>query len=314
MNINTVDLNLFLVFEAIHSTRSVTLAGEKVCMTQSAVSNALKRLRERFDDPLFVRTPQGMVPTPLASQLIGPISEGLEKFNRVLNQVERFEPKISSRVFRIAINDIGQLVIIPPLIAMARRQAPFVKFETTGASEEEARQMLIEGRVDLALGSWAPMGAGFHDYTLFDETFVALMSTSYPIKSESLSAEQYLAAEHLAYRPSGASDEALQHTLANENLLAQRNVVLTAAHSLGLSAVLSSSNLILSVPYRLAQAMMQARSDLRIARLPFQVGPFPVRQQWHDRNDADSANRWLRQILFDVFQEKRVPDIEVQLA
>ena len=305
MNINTVDLNLFLVFQAIYVTGSVTLAGEKVCMTQSAVSNALKRLRERFDDPLFVRTPKGMVPTPMAEQLIGLVEEGLAKFNQALDQVRRFEPAITQKTFCIAMNDVGQMVLLPRLVAAARATSPHVGFETVGTSPEETRHLMADGQVDLAIGSWEPMGPGFHEQSLFEETFVALLSEEHPTRSDRLSHEEYFGAQHVTYRPSGASDMALQSALTEADLLASRKVVLTAAHTLGLEALLAESDLMLTVPRQLGAAMIASRPRLRSAELPFEVRPFWVRQQWHDRANADAANLWLRALVVELFQERR---------
>lgn len=303
MNINTVDLNLFLVFRAIYTTGSVTRAGDAVNMTQSAVSNALKRLRERFNDALFFRTPTGMVPTPLADELIGLVEEGLLKFTQAIDQAQRFEPNKSKRMFRMAINDIGQLVLMPGLLAAARIVAPMVRFETVGSStEEETRNLLVDGKVDIAVGSWPSMGNGILEAKLCDETFVALMNKDHPFQGEQLSIDEYLAAEHIAYRPSGASDAALESTLHSHGVLARRNVVLTAAHSMGLESVVAASQLLLTVPSRLALAMVQARTDLRLVQLPFQVAPFPVRQQWHSRFDTDRANVWLRALVAEIFQ------------
>jgi len=313
MNLNTVDLNLFLVFQAIYMTRSVTQAGEKVCMTQSAVSNALKRLRERFNDPLFVRTPKGMVPTPMAEQLIGLVEEGLAKFNQALDQVRRFDAASSDRVFRIAMNDVGQMVLLPGLVSNARSVAPFVRFETVGTSPDETRHLMADGAVDLAIGSWAPMGPGFHDTPLFEETFVALMSAHHPIHSNPLSDEEYFGAEHVAYRPSGASDDALQSALLEANLQNARKVVLTAAHTLGLTALVSGSQLLLTVPRRLGEAMITSRPGLRAVELPFTVRPFPVRQQWHDRADADAGNAWLRELVARLFTEVSLPRSQAML-
>jgi len=303
MNINTVDLNLFLVFHAIYATRSVTQAGDTLGMTQSAVSNALKRLRERFDDPLFVRTPTGMLPTPLADALIELVEAGLAKFTQAIDQAQRFDPGTSDRCLRIAVNDIGQLVLMPGLMRTVRAMAPGLRFETIGASSaDEARTLLLEGRIDVAIGSWPPMGPGFHCEKLCDETFVALLSRDHEIRSERLTIEEYLSAEHLAYRPSGASDAALQNVLFAEGVLAQRKVVLTAAHSLGLEHVVGNSRLVLTVPSRLARAMVDARSDLRLVHLPFQVGPFEIWQQWHERCEFEAGNRWLRELIFSVFE------------
>ena len=202
MNINSIDLNLFLVFQAIYATRSVTLAGDRLGMTQSAVSNALKRMRERFNDALFVRTADGMVPTPVAERLIAPIEEGIACLAQAVDQGRTFEPETSSRTFRIAVNDIGQLVMMPELLSVARGIAPGVRFETVDVSVADARQRMLHGQVDIALGSWEPMGPSFYQQRLFDETFVVLMSKASRLGTrERIELEDYLAAEHIAYRP-----------------------------------------------------------------------------------------------------------------
>jgi DNA-binding transcriptional LysR family regulator len=308
MNINTIDLNLFLVFRAVFATRSVTAAGERLSMTQSAVSNALKRLRDRFNDPLFVRTPAGMVPTAMATQLIGLVEEGLTSFTRAIDRARTFEPLTSDRLFRIAINDIGHLVMIPKLVAGLREAAPAIRLETVGTSTaQEARQLLLAGEIDLALGSWGPMGTSFHQQKLFEDSFSVLMTAKHPIRSKTLSVDDYLSAQHVAYRPSGASNDALQAALVREGVLDRRNVVVTAAHSLGLSAIVANSDLLLTVPCRLAEAMRESTPTLRIAALPFEVAPFSVWQQWHERFHTDGGLCWLRELLLGLFSELPIP-------
>jgi DNA-binding transcriptional LysR family regulator len=303
VNINTVDLNLFLVFQAIYVTRSVTLAGERIGMTQSAASNALKRMRERFSDPLFVRTTEGMVPTPLAERLIGTVDAGLGKFAQAIDQGRQFDPITSDRIFRVAINDIGQLVIMPRLLAAAQRHAPHVRFETVDAGVAEAKQGMLHGQIDLAVGSWKAMGQAFFQQRLFDETFVILMSSANALASHELSFDDYSRARHIAYRPSGATDTELQNTLNRAGVMSQRNVVLTAAHSLGLSAIVASSDLLLTAPSRLAQTMAATRADLKISATPFEMAPFAIRQQWHERFQLDCGNRWLRTLIFSLFHQ-----------
>ncbi|MBT2336358.1 LysR family transcriptional regulator [Variovorax paradoxus] len=305
MNINSIDLNLFLVFQAIYATRSVTLAGERLGMTQSAVSNALKRMRERFNDALFVRSADGMVPTPVAERLIAPIEEGIACLAQAVDQGRTFEPGTSSRTFRIAVNDIGQLVMMPELLSVARGIAPGVRFETVDASMAEARQRMLHGQIDIALGSWEPMGPSFYQQRLFDETFVVLMSRGSPLGTrERIELDDYLAAEHIAYRPQGTTDSQLQQTLDRAGALDRRRVVLTAAHSLGLTSIVATSGLLLTAPARLAKAMVASRADLHSVDAPFEVRPFEIRQQWHERFHQDSGNRWLRELIFGLFHER----------
>jgi DNA-binding transcriptional LysR family regulator len=305
VNINTIDLNLFLAFQAIYATRSVTLAGERLGMTQSAMSNALKRLRERFNDALFVRSTDGMVPTPVAERLITPIEEGLACLMQAVDQGRTFEAQTSGRTFRIAVNDIGQLVMMSELLLVARGIAPGVRFETVDVPIAEARQRMLHGQIDIALGSWEPIGPSFYQQRLFDETFVVLTSRASPLGGrDSIGLDEYLAAEHIAYRPHGTTDFQLQQTLERAGALDRRRVVLTAAHSLGLSSIVASSGLLLTAPARLAQAMVASRTDLHIVNAPFEVVPFEIRQQWHERFHQDSGNRWLRELIFGLFHER----------
>lgn len=303
MNIHSVDLNLFLVFHAIYLTRSVTLAGERLNMTQSATSNALKRLRERLNDPLFVKTPDGMMPTPLADRLFDPIEAGINQLTEAIDQGREFDIKNSNRVFKIAINDIGQLVVIPRLLELMRQEAPNVCLETVDTSSSDAKQKMLSGKIDLAVGSWEAMGPSFYQQRLFEETFVVLMSANNPLKNKKLTLDDYMAADHIAYSPSGTTNFELEQLLDRTGIIRQRKVVLTAAHSLGLSTIVASSNLLLTAPNRLAKAMVSNRKDLFIATAPFEVSPFQIKQQWHERYHLDGGNRWLRNLLFNICSE-----------
>lgn len=301
MNINTVDLNLFLAFHAIYSAHSVTQAGEQLGMTQSAVSNALKRLRERFNDPLFVRTPEGMVPTPLAQRLIGPIDAGLAQFNQAIDQSQYFHPDHSSRLFRLAVNEVGHQVMVPRLLQQARERAPGVRFETVDGTPGEIRQQMRSGEVDLAIGSGEAMGQTFYQQRLFDECFLVLMRRSHPYHASGGGAAQYLAAEHLSYRPQGGTDHELQQRLRRAGLLEQRRVVLAASHSLGLAQMVRQADLLLTLPERLARNLVQEHPELVAMPLPFEMAPFTITQQWHERVHQDGGHRWLRELVFGLF-------------
>jgi DNA-binding transcriptional LysR family regulator len=304
VNTNNIDLNLLPVFQAIYSTRSVTLAGDELSMTQSAVSNALKRMRARFNDSIFVRTPEGMVPTPLAERLIVPVREGLAQLDRAIDQGDTFDPKTSNRLFRLAVNDIGQLVLFPRLVAEARRRAPDVRFETVDASRSDARQGLMQGSIDVAVGSSEPLGQAFYIQSLFDETFVVVMDPKNCLVSKAnFEIADYTAMEHIAYRPSGTTDAALQSSLRRAGVFEQRRVVVTAASSTALVALVANSDLLLTVPKRLAAAMLGINPLLVMRPVPFPSSPFEIRQQWHERFHHECGNRWLRELIFSQFHD-----------
>ena len=242
-----------------------------------------------------------MAPTPLADRLVEPIDAGLAELSKAFDQGCRFNPLTSDRVFRIAINDVGQMVMMPRLLAAAQQLAPNVRFETLDSYLPDTRKGMVHGHVDLAVGSWKGMGQSFYMQRLFDETFVVLVSSTNPLASKPMSFEEYSSANHVSYRPSGETDGELQQMLDLAGLLGKRKVILSAAHSLGLSSIVSTSNMILTLPNRLSQMIASSRTDLKLMPLPFKSTSFSVSQQWHERIHLDSGNRWLRELVFSLF-------------
>lgn len=309
MNINTVDLNLFLAFHAIYATGSVTQAGERLGMTQSAVSNALKRLRERFGDPLFVRTVQGMVPTPLAARLIGPVEAGLAQFTQAIDQSQHFEAETSNRVFRVALNEVGHQVLLPALLRHLRKHAPNAGLETADATQGDMRQRMMQGQVDLTVGSWDSMGPTFYQQRLFDETFMVVCRHDHPFSLSGGRLEIYLEAEHAVYRPHGATDQELQLCLRAAGIHDRCRVVLTAAHSHGLAEMSLEARLLMTLPRRLAQVMVRDQAAMVALPLPVAVQPFTISQQWHERVHQDAGHRWLREAVFSLFHVAGRPSL-----
>ena len=130
MNLSKVDLNLFIVFDAIYTEANLTRAGQIVGITQPAVSNALSRLRETFNDPLFLRTAQGMVPTPMAQNIIGPVRNALQLLRVSVQESRVFSPKEANKTYRISMTDLSEEMLLPTLFQRLRRQAPGVQIES----------------------------------------------------------------------------------------------------------------------------------------------------------------------------------------
>jgi DNA-binding transcriptional LysR family regulator len=180
VNLRTLDLNLLLVFDALLRTRSTTLAAEELRLTQSAVSNALKRLRVAFSDPLFVKTPEGMLPTEFAQKLARPISEGLSSIRDAVETKSSFDPSTSDRTFHIYMSDIGQMVFMPKLIAELAKTAPKLKIVTVEVSHKDAQYAMATGGIDLAIGLFMNFSSGFHEQRLFREHYVAMVRRDHP--------------------------------------------------------------------------------------------------------------------------------------
>ncbi|HEY8554269.1 MAG TPA: LysR family transcriptional regulator, partial [Burkholderiales bacterium] len=170
MNFRRVDLNLLGVFHAIYETRSVTLAAERFGITQPAMSNALARLRELCGDPLFVPTSNGMQPTPYALEIADTIGEALRDVQAALGHRRTFDPAVDERLFRLHLNDTGQILFLPPLLARLQQIAPAVRIEATTLALDAIRDALAEGDIDFALGKLPKLGGrGVRSKVLFGE-------------------------------------------------------------------------------------------------------------------------------------------------
>ncbi len=156
-----MDLNLLVVFHHLMRERHVSRAADALGLSQPAVSNALRRLRTRLGDELFLRTPAGMEPTPYAQQLAGPLSQALDTLRDALNVRASFEPATSTRCFTVAMSDVGETYFLPVLMDALARQAPGVTLRCVSVADAALREDMAQGRVDLALGSLPQLQAGF---------------------------------------------------------------------------------------------------------------------------------------------------------
>lgn len=308
MSLRLNDLNLLRVLLAVYATRSVSKAGQQLCMTQSAISNALRRLRTQLGDPLFVRGRAGMQPTALVESIVGPIEASLRNIEDAVQACQDFQPAVSRRVFRFLASDLAQMFFMPPLVRHFSRVAPFVRLETVEMSWEEGRRALHEGRLDLAIGNWLPMGSDHGRTELFREGFVVVMSRENALARGGLTREAYAQARHVDYRPGGESyrvlRDALDEALARE--VQARRIALTAGHGLGLAAIIAGSDLLLTLPSRLAAAMLAEHGGLVAQPLPYATPSVVVSMQWHARASHDLALLWLRRQMVALFADGSV--------
>lgn len=307
MNLNTLDLNLLLVFDAVYRTGSTTLAGEALGLTQSAVSNALRRLRAAFDDPLFIKTSQGMSPTPLAERVAVPLREGLGHIKHAVEDRDTFQATTAQRTYVIYSSDTGQRVFLPRLLAHLRREAPETQVSTIQAPPREALKLMAAGEIDLALGFFLYFQAGFYRQKLFADTYVCMVAADNAEVGESLTLDQYLKAPHAVYRPMVGSHsffEDIIDKMFSEREM-QRRVVLRVTHGLGLPEIVGGTDLIVTVPLSLAQACA-SNAAVRFLPLPFDAPSLDITQQWHERFHRDPGHIWLRQAVASIFQQGEV--------
>jgi DNA-binding transcriptional LysR family regulator len=287
-----VDLNLMGVFEAVYAARSLTTAGDRIGLSQPAISHALARLRHVFKDPLFVRTPRGVVPTPLADEIAPGVAEGLAII-RAAFEPRRFDPSTSTRLFTIAMADIGEVVQLPPLIG-AMRAAPGVRLRTVAMPPAQARAALAEGHVDLSLSN-LPAKMPFHEHLLGTPGYATIVSSEHPAIRGKLTAAAFRKARHVLVKPLSSG---VKHGEVIEKALRAIDapIALQIGHFFPVGTIVARSDLVATVPWGLARTLQQM-FPLRVFVPPVPLPRMHLAITWHERYHRDPGNAWLRELF-----------------
>ena len=285
------------LLDLLYSTNSVTRAAERMGQSQPTVSIWLARLRRELGDPLFVRTPEGMLPTPRTEALIGTVREVLEGMRRLAESGSPFIPATAERVFRIFMTDASHVTLLPRLFSHVRALAPKVRLEaaTIDASMVSALQ---NGEGDLAIGLIPSLEAGFYQQALFGQDWICLANSRHPRIGKTFTLEQYVAESHIGI-VSGTGYKLLESAVKSQGV--ERKMLLKLPGFLGLSAIVSNTDLIATLPRHIGSTLAKA-AGLRVLSCPISIPSFTVKQYWHIRFHHDSANRWLRAICVELFQ------------
>lgn len=296
------DLNLLAVAIALYDCGSVTRAAEWLSMSQSSVSMALSRLRTAVGDPLFVRGPTGMTPTPRAIRLVASARPLLTQVQAGLRE-EDFEPEATRTTFTFAMSDIGEMVFLPPLLARVQRLAPNASLRTVALKPRELEHALEQGEVDLAIGYFPDLhGKSFMQQRLFSHHFCCLVSADHPVLARSLTRETFLELEHAVVYPEGRSQEIFERFLARHRI--SRKVVLVTPHFMSLPMIIARSRLVATVPHAIGVFFTRWSVGIRVVPPPFKVPPIVLKQHWHQRFRDDRRHRWLRAQVADLFNDK----------
>jgi DNA-binding transcriptional LysR family regulator len=294
-NLRTLDLNLLKVFDALLDEGSVTKAAARLSLTQPAVSGALTRLREGFNDPLFVRTRRGITPTAHAQRLAAQVKRLLREIEDML-QPASFDPANATLTFAIAATDYAQRAVLVPFLAQLRLRAPGIRVAVLPVDGEQVQGQLERGELDLALMTPDTTPPDLHSQRLFDEEYVCAMRKGHPYAPpKRMTLERFCALDHAIVsfsggRFRGVTDEALAR------LGRERRVSLSVPNFLVLREILCESDLIAVVPRRLV-----AGSDGLISvKPPVAVPGFTKVAAWHDRSHGDAAHIWVRALLFQT--------------
>jgi len=301
MNMTDLDLNLLRVFDAIATAGSVTVAGERIGLSQPAMSNALARLRELFGDPLFVRTPRGMRATPFAQQLAQPVREALRLIQGALQQHAGFDPRNSSNTFSFSMSDIGEMVFLPGLLERVKRDAPGVKIEVVRIPIKDVHIALEAGEIDIVVGFLPGLATGVLRQPLFREHYVCMMRADHPLIGAKISAKQFREAAHVLVSYAGTGHQVIEETFIREGL--SERIAARVPEFLVVPMILDRTDLIVTVPSRVA-AVFARLGNFKVLPLPLRIPTFEVRLHWHQRFHQDPANRWLREVMAELYAER----------
>lgn len=290
------DLKLLQLFDLLYDTRSVTRVAEQLGQSQPTISIWLARLREHLHDPLFIRTPAGMAPTPQADALIGPCREILESLRRFSAWEVAFDPTTAQRRFRICMTDASHVTLLPRLLAHVRAQAPGVRLEAARIDGNTERA-LESGEADLAIGYVPWLSGGIYQQQLYEQDWVCLANRHHPRIRKRLSVKAYRSEGHVAIT-AGTGTALLEQALVRERI--ERQIALELPGFLGLGAIVQTTDLITTLPRHIGETLAQA-SDLAVHACPIPVDGFAVRQHWHARYHHEAGNRWLRSVVARLF-------------
>lgn len=304
-NFSTLDLNLLRVFDEVMAERNLTRAAHNLSMTQPAVSNALKRLRDTLGDELVRRSGYGIEPTPVGQLLWPTVRDALQQLRDTLTPGD-FNPATASNAFVLTMADATAAQIVPGLVDILQREAPEVNLRVLPLTTRDPRTLLESGSVDLAIGHFpgvvTELGAlhlqesspRFMYQRLYDGEYVVVMRRGHPLARAPMTLDAYCSARHLLVSFSGRAFGFVDEALAS--LSRQRRVVLTVNQFFTAGRVVATTDLLTVLPRHFVQATGRAH-ELALAELPLPVPQVHVDAIWHRQALHSSAHRWLRQAV-----------------
>lgn len=297
MKLQDLDLQLLRAFDALLRERHITRAAERLDVSQSAMSVSLAKLRELIGDELLMRGGAGWMPTELALTLWPRINEAIVALERVL-EPSSFDPAKASHTFRLIVIDYIDLLMMPSVTRRVRREAPNVRLDVLQSNPHHFAEMMAAGELDLALSYFPNAPDYLKGCRLFSDRFLGLAARSHPVHSKVLDVPGFCRLPHITIEPLGTQIYNVQIDAALEPYGTRRKVQMIKPSFLTLPFVLEVTDMVASVPARLARRMMRM-ADVEPFDLPLDLPTFDVRLLWHPRTDNSPAHAWLRNIMLD---------------
>jgi len=298
MDIRNVDLNLLVALDALLAERSVSRAAVRLHLSQPAASALLARLRDLFGDPLLLRSARGMLPTPRALELLGPVRQVLDEIDAIVQPRAAFDPTAAKHTFTLSASDYVEYALLPKLVDYLERKAPGVRLEVMPLDLPLVVRQMESGDVDLCITGLQNAAPGLHVRPLYAERIVSVVRRKHPGVGEHMTLDEFCSLEHIRVSVPG-SGFSMRIDQALAALGRKRSVRLAVAHFLLVPEIVARSDMISSLPERLARGYAH---KLRIFDPPLNIEGFTVGEIWHERSQRDPAQQWLRDVLMELAQ------------
>jgi len=310
LNINRVDLNLLVYLDALLRERNVTQAANQLNLSQPAMSNGLRRLRELFDDPLLVRTSEGMTPTERALELEPIVREVLTSIDRAVQPRSEFDARNAHRVFRIMASDYAESTLFPSVLGKLRTLAPGLTLDIMTPSDVSFLDV-ERGKVDMVINRFDSMPQSFHQIHLWNDTFTCVLSPENPVL-EDFTLENYLKANHVWVSKTGmgvgvgVNPDDVQRLgwvdLALNKLGKKRQIRVFTRHYQAAMTLAEQNDLIVTLPTRAAQ-LKRDNPRVVLRDPPLEIPPLELKMAWSPLLQHNPANKWLRKLIADTARE-----------
>jgi len=286
-----IDLNLFVIFDAIYTEGGVTPAAKRLSLTQPAVSHALGRLRQAFGDPLFVRSGRAIAPTPVARRIISDVRQSIRDLHATMDDAGGFDPALSRLRFTLGMRDILEVSLLPGLIARVRQLAPHVDLSIVKVSRRDLETELAAGAVDAVIDVLLPVSGDVRYRQIADPSLSVLASKDHARIQCQLSLTDYLSEQHIMVtsRRKGPSIEDVELSRLGH----RRSIGLRCQHHFAAARVVCGTDLLCSMTTPMAQILGELL-PVQVLEFPLKLPHFGAFLYWHSSFESDPANAWLR--------------------
>lgn len=298
MNLRSVDLNLLTLFDALLEERQLSRAADKLGMSQSAASNALARLRLTFKDDLFIRTREGMEPTPKAQQLAQPVRDGLASIRLALAEEDSFDPASSDRCFRLILNDFIEPVLLPKLLATLQAEGSQMTLQAFTNQRKENLEQLRKAQMDFYFDLKPSDDPQLECHKVFEENLSVIARKQHPRLADTLTLDDYLNEQHIIFTRHDGQTTMLDLALEAKQPLV-RKMLAQPSHLSLVPELVMQSDALATMPTQTAKRFCRAY-DLQRFDFPIDIGALPLYLIWHKALNRDQAHRWLKEKLVNI--------------